>query len=46
MAASTLLALDDGYETDRTVANTNALINDKKVFALLAFTGPARRPRR
>jgi ABC-type branched-subunit amino acid transport system substrate-binding protein len=34
-----LLALDDGYETDRTVANTNALINDKKVFALLAYYG-------
>ena len=24
-----LVALDDGYETDRTVANTNTLINDK-----------------
>ena len=34
-----LVALDDGYETDRTVANTNALINDKKVFALLAYYG-------
>ncbi len=36
-----LLALDDGYETERTVANTNALINDKKVFALLAGQGAA-----
>jgi branched-chain amino acid transport system substrate-binding protein len=34
-----LVALDDGYETDRTVANTKALINDKKVFALLASYG-------
>ena len=34
-----LVALDDGYETDRTVANTNTLINDKKVFSLLAFYG-------
>ena len=34
-----LTALDDGYETDRTVANTNALINDKKVFALMAYYG-------
>ena len=34
-----LVALDDGYETDRTVANTNTLINDKKVFALLAYYG-------
>ena len=32
-------ALDDGYETDRTVANTKALIDDKKVFSLLAFYG-------
>ena len=34
-----LVALDDGYETDRTVANTKALIDDKKVFSLLAFYG-------
>lgn len=34
-----LLTLDDGYETDRTIANTKTLINDKKVFALLAFYG-------
>ena len=34
-----LAALDDGYETDRTVANTKALIDDKKVFSLLAFYG-------
>ena len=34
-----LVALDDGYETDRTVANTNTLINDKNVFALLSFYG-------
>ncbi len=34
-----LVALDDGYETDRTVANTKELINEKQVFALLAFYG-------
>lgn len=34
-----LAALDDGYETDRAVANTKALIDDKKVFSLLAFYG-------
>ena len=34
-----LVALDDGYETDRTVANTKTLIGDKRVFALLAFYG-------
>lgn len=34
-----LIALDDGYETERTVANTRTLINDKKVFALLAYYG-------
>lgn len=34
-----LVALDDGYETERTVANTRALINDKNVFALLSFYG-------
>lgn len=35
----TLVALDDGYETERTVANTKALINEKNAFALLAFYG-------
>lgn len=34
-----LVALDDGYETERTVANTRTLINDKNVFALLAYYG-------
>ena len=34
-----LVALDDGYETDRAVANTKTLINDKSVFALLASYG-------
>ena len=34
-----LRALDDGYETDRAVANTRALINQEKVFALLASYG-------
>lgn len=34
-----LVALDDGYETERTVANTRTLINDRKVFALLSFYG-------
>lgn len=34
-----LIALDDGYETDRTVANTKTLIKDKNVFALLSFYG-------
>ncbi|MBS1143118.1 MAG: transporter permease [Proteobacteria bacterium] len=34
-----LIALDDGYETDRTVANTKTLIKDKNVFALLAYYG-------
>ena len=34
-----LVALDDGYETERTVANTQALINEKNAFALLAFYG-------
>ena len=35
----TLTALDDGYETDRAVANTRALIDTHQVFALLAFYG-------
>ena len=34
-----LVALDDGYETDRAVANTKSLINEKNVFALLASYG-------
>ncbi len=34
-----LVALDDGYETDRAVANTKTLINEKNVFALLASYG-------
>lgn len=34
-----LAHMDDGYETDRTVANTKALINDKKVFAMVASYG-------
>lgn len=34
-----LRALDDGYETDRAVANTRTLINQEKVFALLASYG-------
>jgi ABC-type branched-subunit amino acid transport system substrate-binding protein len=34
-----LVAVDDGYETDRSVANTKSLIEEKKVFALLAYYG-------
>ena len=34
-----LVALDDGYETDRAVANTKTLIEEKHVFALLASYG-------
>lgn len=34
-----LVAMDDGYETDRAVANTKALINDKHVFAMIASYG-------
>lgn len=34
-----LVALDDGYESDRAVANTRSLINEKNAFALLAFYG-------
>jgi len=34
-----LVTLDDGYETDRTVANTKALLDEKNAFALLAFYG-------
>ncbi|WP_291992404.1 ABC transporter substrate-binding protein [Candidatus Accumulibacter sp. ACC003] len=34
-----LRALDDGYETERAVANTSELIKKEKVFALLASYG-------
>ena len=34
-----LLALDDGYETERTLANTKTLISEKNVFSLLAYYG-------
>lgn len=34
-----LVALDDGYETERTVANTKTLLQDNKAFALLAYYG-------
>ena len=34
-----LIALDDGYETERTVANTQSLIGEKNAFALLAYYG-------
>jgi ABC-type branched-subunit amino acid transport system substrate-binding protein len=34
-----LVTLDDGYETDKTVANTRKLIDENKVFALMAYYG-------
>lgn len=34
-----LVALDDGYEADKAVANTKTLINTNKVFALLGYYG-------
>ncbi len=34
-----LVAVDDGYETERTLANTKSLIQDKQVFALLGYYG-------
>lgn len=34
-----LVAMDDGYETEKTVANAQTLINEKNAFALLAFYG-------
>ena len=34
-----LEVMDDGYETDRTVANTRTLIKEKNVFALVGFYG-------
>lgn len=34
-----LVALDDGYETERSVANTKQLLQQHKVFALLGYYG-------
>jgi branched-chain amino acid transport system substrate-binding protein len=34
-----LVALDDGYETERTVANSKKLLDESKVFALLQYYG-------
>lgn len=34
-----LVALDDGYETERTVANTHKLLQDHRVFALVGYYG-------
>lgn len=34
-----LVALDDGYETERTLANTKTLLGEKNAFALLAYYG-------
>ncbi len=34
-----LVTIDDGYETERTLANTKALIQEKQVFALLGYYG-------
>jgi ABC-type branched-subunit amino acid transport system substrate-binding protein len=34
-----LITLDDGYEPDRTTKNTQTLINDDKVVALVGFVG-------
>ncbi|MDD2990212.1 MAG: ABC transporter substrate-binding protein [Zoogloea sp.] len=34
-----LVVLDDGYETEKTVANTRKLINEQKIFALMAYYG-------
>ncbi len=34
-----LITIDDGYETDRTVANTKSLIQEKQVFALIGYYG-------
>jgi branched-chain amino acid transport system substrate-binding protein len=36
-----LVALDDGYEVEPAVANTRRLIEQEKVFALMAFYGTA-----
>src|SRR5574343_740174 len=34
-----LITIDDGYDTDRTLANTKTLIQDKKAFALMGYYG-------
>lgn len=34
-----LITIDDGYETERTLANTKTLIQDKRVFALMGYYG-------
>ncbi|KXB30232.1 ABC transporter permease [Dechloromonas denitrificans] len=34
-----LVALDDGYETEKTLSNTKTLLNEKHAFALLAYYG-------
>jgi branched-chain amino acid transport system substrate-binding protein len=34
-----LVALDDGYETERTVANTHKLLDQHEVFALMGYYG-------
>ena len=34
-----LLSEDDGYETEKAVANTRRLISEKKVFAMIASYG-------
>lgn len=34
-----LTSLDDGYEPDRAIANTNALIDGNRVFALIGAVG-------
>lgn len=34
-----LITIDDGYETERTLANTKTLIQDKQVFALMGYYG-------
>jgi branched-chain amino acid transport system substrate-binding protein len=34
-----LITMDDGYETERAVANTKKLIEEKKVFALVGYYG-------
>jgi ABC-type branched-subunit amino acid transport system substrate-binding protein len=34
-----LITIDDGYETDRTLANTKTLIQEKQVFALMGYYG-------
>ena len=40
-----LVALDDGYETDRTVANTKKLIEESRPSPSCNTMVPARRPR-